>query len=103
MNLWLWVLVASAACFALKYAGNVIPARILTNPRFAQVAALVTVGLLAAMVTVQTFGGSGGLVVDARVAALAAAAVLLVLRAPFVVVVLVGAVVAAGVRALGWG
>ncbi len=103
MSLWTWILVASVACFALKYAGNVIPSRVLTNQRFAQVAALVTVGLLAAMVTVQTFGGTRGLVVDARIASLAVAAVALMLRAPFVLVVFLGALVAAGVRLLGWG
>ena len=55
------------------------------------------------MVVVQTFAASGGgLSVDARVFGLGAAVLALVLRAPFIVVVVVGAAVAAGLRALGW-
>ena len=64
---------------------------------------LLPVSLLAGLVAVQTFGAPGGrLVLDARVAGLAAAAVALLLRAPFLVVILVAAAVAAGLRALGW-
>lgn len=103
MNLWVWIVAATVVCFALKFAGNVVPGHVLTNPRFAQVAGMVTVGLLAAMVVVQTFDGGGRLVLDARVTALGVAAVALLLRAPFIVVVFLGAAAAAGVRALGWG
>ena len=54
-------------------------------------------------VAVQAVGAPGGhLVLDARVAGLAAAAVALLLRAPFLVVILVAAAVAAALRALGW-
>jgi hypothetical protein len=46
--------------------------------------------------------GSGqALVIDARLAGVAAAAVTLVLRAPFLVVVIVAGVVAAGLRHAG--
>lgn len=103
MTMWAWVLAASAACFAFKFAGNVVPGKVLTNARFAQVAGLVTVGLLAAMVLLQTFAGQRGLVIDARLAALVAAAVALMFRAPFILVVVIGAVAAAGVRLLGVG
>ena len=98
-----WLLLACAVCAALKLAGWLVPASVLADERVADVVALVTVGLLAALVAVQTVGGAGGVVLDARLAALVAAAVALALRAPFVVVVLVGAAVAAGCRALGWG
>jgi hypothetical protein len=60
------------------------------------------VALLAALVAVQTFAQGQALVVDARVAGLAAAVVALLLRAPFLVVIIVAAVTAAGLRALGW-
>ncbi|PPK97963.1 branched-subunit amino acid transport protein AzlD [Kineococcus xinjiangensis] len=102
-----WLLLACAACFALKLAGYLVPASVLGDARMADAAALVTVALLSALVAVQTVGGgsagAGEVVLDARLAALVAAAVALLLRAPFVVVVLVGAAVAAGCRALGWG
>jgi hypothetical protein len=59
------------------------------------------VALLAALVAVQTLAGDQALVIDARVAGLAAAVVALLLRAPFLVVVLVAAATAAALRA--WG
>jgi hypothetical protein len=60
------------------------------------------VALLAALVAVQTFATGQSLVVDARVAGLAVAIVALLLRAPFLVVVVVAAVSAALLRAAGW-
>lgn len=103
MNVWAWVLGASLACFALKLAGHLLPARVLESPRVAHLAAMVTVGLLAALVVVQTVADDGRTTVDARLPAVAVAAVALALRAPFLVVVLLGALVAAGLRAAGWG
>lgn len=97
---WVAVLAASAVCFATKYAGHRVPEHWLAHPRVARLAALVTVALLAALVATQTFASGGTVVVDARLAALAVAAVALALRAPFVVVVLLAALVAAGLRAL---
>lgn len=100
--IWVAVLAASGVCFATKLAGYLVPAHWLASPRMARTAALVTAGLLAALVGVQTFGHGSDLTLDARVPALGVAAVALALRAPFVVVVLLAAVVAAGLRALGW-
>ena len=57
--------------------------------------------LLAALVVGQTLGDGRALVVDARVAGVAAAAVALVLRAPLLVVLVAAAGVAAAARALG--
>ncbi len=57
--------------------------------------------LLAALTAQQTFGDGHELVLDARVAGVAAAAVALVLRAPFLVVVAAAVVVTAGVRPVG--
>ena len=101
MSGWTAVLVACVACFVLKLAGYLVPGRVLEGQTARRLAGLVTVALLAALVGVQTFGGTGGLSVDARVPALAVAAVALVLRAPFLVVVVLAAAVAAGLRAMG--
>jgi len=100
---WGAVLAACAACFALKLAGYLVPPRLLEGATAQRLAGLVTVSLLAALVGVQTFGAGGGLVLDARLAALAVAAAALLLRAPFVVVVILAALVAAGLRAVGVG
>lgn len=99
--LWGAVLLAGVACLAIKLAGHVLPEHWLAQPRVARVAALVTVSLLAALVAVQTATRGGEVVVDARVPALVVAAVALVLRAPFVVVVVLAAATAAGLRLLG--
>jgi len=102
-TVWVVVLAASAVCFALKLAGHLVPEHWLADERVARTASLVTAALLAALVTVQTVGAGQAVVVDARLPALAVAAVALALRAPFIVVVLLAAATAAGLRALGWG
>jgi branched-subunit amino acid transport protein len=78
-----------------------VPPSVLGRPRVRRIAALLPVALLAALVAVQTFGSGQALVVDARLPGVAAAAIALVLRAPFLVVVVVAGVVAAGLRYTG--
>ena len=78
-----------------------MPPSVLGRPRVRRIAALLPVALLAALVAVQTFGSGQALVVDARLPGVAAAAIALVLRAPFLVVVVVAGVVAAGLRYTG--
>lgn len=102
MNLWTIVLLGALAVLALKLVGYLVPPSFMERPAPARTATLLTVALLSALVITQTLERSGGLVVDARVPAVAVAAVLLALRAPFIVVVLAAAVVAAALRALGW-
>ena len=74
----------------------------LDQPRVRHIAALLPVSLLAALVAVQTFASGESLTIDARLAGVSAGAVALVLRAPFLLVVVVAGAVAAGIRALGW-
>lgn len=101
MSGWTAVLAACALCYALKAAGYLVPQRLVQDPQVASVSGRVTVGLLAALVAVQTLAAGQSLAVDARVAALGVAVLALVLRLPFVVVVALGALTAAGVRAAG--
>ena len=104
MSTWVTVLVACALAYGLKLAGYLVPRRWVEGERRSRVTTLLPVALLAALVAVQTFvGDGGGLVLDARAAALAVAFVLLALRANFLVVVAGAAGVAALLRALGWG
>jgi uncharacterized membrane protein len=104
MSLWLAVAVAIAIAFALKLAGYLVPEHLLAEPRVKRVTAALPIALLAALIATQTFTLPGGaLTLDARLAAVAVAVVALVLRAPFIVVVILGAAVAALLRALGWG
>ncbi len=104
MSLWTTVLLASGLSFALKFLGYVVPHRLLDGPVVSRVTAVLPVALLSALVVVQTFTGSGGvLILDARAAGVAVAVTALLLRAPFLVVVILAAATAAGLRALGWG
>ncbi len=100
---WAAILVGAAGCYLLKLAGLCVPTRWLEAPPVARIAGLLPIALLAALVAVQVLGGPGRLVLDARVPALAAAAALLVLRAPFLVVVTGAALVAASIRLFSGG
>jgi predicted branched-subunit amino acid permease len=93
-------LVAAAACYLLKLAGLSVPPRVLERPVVERIADLIPVALLAALVAVQVFGSGPGLVLDARTAGLGVAVVLLLLRAPFLVVVFGAALSAALLRLL---
>lgn len=101
MTLWIAIAVACAITFLTKLAGYAVPARWLQNPRMARVAGAITVALLSALTVMNTFADGTALVLDARLAALAAAALALWARLPFLLVVLLGAGAAGAVR--WWG
>ncbi|MCY7399764.1 MAG: AzlD domain-containing protein [Nocardioides sp.] len=99
--MWTAVLLASAGCYLLKLAGLSLPERVLSHPTVERVADLIPVALLAALVAVQAFSIDGpSLAVDARALGLAFAVVALLLRLPFLVVVVGAAAVAALARLL---
>ena len=98
MTLWQTIILASTACVVLKMLGFLVPARVLENPAASRIADLLTVALLAALIAVQTLGHGEVIVLDARVPAVIVAVALFALRVPFIVVVIVAAGVAAGIR-----
>jgi fluoride ion exporter CrcB/FEX len=100
MTLWGWILLGSAVAYATKFSGYLVPARWLENDHMTRIAGVLTIGLLASLTTLNTFSAGQSLVIDARIAALATAAIALWLRAPFLVVVIAGSAAAALVRAL---
>lgn len=102
MSLWVWLLIACVLAYAWKLVGYFVPARLLENPRMSRVAGTMTIGLLASLTVVNAVASGQSLVADARLGALAAAAVALVLRAPFLLVVVAGAGTAALLRMSGW-
>jgi len=79
-----------------------VPQRWLDQPVAQRVTVLMPVALLSALVGLWTFTSGTTVEVNARVVGLATAVVLLVVRAPFLVVILGAAFVTAGLRALGW-
>ncbi|MEV6424406.1 AzlD domain-containing protein [Streptomyces sp. NPDC051662] len=101
MNIWIAIGATAVGCYLVKLLGLLVPAGALERPLVQRLSALLPVALLAALTAQQTFSANGALVLDARGAGLAAAALALVLRAPFLVVVGAAVVVTAGVRALG--
>lgn len=103
MSVWTAVLAAAGIAFATKFAGYVVPPQWLEEPRVRRLTAMLPVALLASLVVLQTFSSGQKLVLDARAGGLVVAVVALVLRAPFIVVVVLAAATAAGLRALGWG
>lgn len=102
MSLWVWVLIAAVIAYLTKLLGYLVPAKVLANPRMSRVAGTLTIGLLASLTVVNAAASGHTVVLDARMGALVAAAVALWFKAPFLVVVLVGAAAAAGLRLLGW-
>ena len=97
-HVWGWLLVAAAACYGFKLAGMSVPDRVLRHPRVSLVADLLPIALLSALIAVQVLGEGKAVVLDARLAGLGVAVVALLLRAPFLVVVVAAAATAALVR-----
>jgi ABC-type methionine transport system permease subunit len=94
------VLAAAALVYSWKLLGYLLPDRFVTTWLRA-FAAKVTVALLAALVGIQTFVTGDQLTFDARVPAVMVAMLLFFLRVPFVIVIVVAAASAAGLRLLG--
>lgn len=101
--IWAAVIVSAIGCYALKWLGLSVPASVLDRDWVRATAVALPVALLAALTAVQTVTDGQSLVVDARLAGVAAGVVALVLRAPFLVVVAVAATTAALLRAAGVG
>jgi branched-subunit amino acid transport protein len=99
-EVWLAVVVVGAATIAIKALGPVAFGGRELPPRVGGVVALLAPALLAALVVTQTLGGDRSVVLDERLAGVAAAAVALRLRAPLLAVIAVAALVTALLRAL---
>lgn len=92
---WLAVIGSSAACYALKFLGTVIPQKWLESAKFTRINNLIPIALLTALVSVNVFAEKTKLVIDQRVIGIAAAITLLALKRSFLSVVLGAAVVSA--------
>jgi hypothetical protein len=102
MTLWTWVLLSALAAYALKLFGYLLPQSLLDRPVFHELAGALTVGLLASLTVLNTFGSRGqGIALDSRLLALVAGAIALKLKAPYIVVVAVGGIAAALGRRAG--
>jgi branched-subunit amino acid transport protein len=97
---WVVVAVVGITTIAIKALGPMLLGGKPLPPRATAVVALLAPALLAALVAVNTLGGDRALRVDARLPGVLAGAVAIRLKAPVLVVVIVAALVTAGVRAL---
>ena len=102
MTLTIAILLASAAVYSWKFFGYLVPEQFLEKPMVSRVAALLTVALLSALMATQALTNGSEIQLDARVPSLLVAAVLLRFKAPFLVVVLAAAGVAALLRVFGF-
>ena len=97
---WVAIVLAGLGCWGLKAAGLSVPSRVLENPLVERVADLIPVALLSALIAVQVFTTGPDFTLDARAFGLGVAVVLLLVRAPFLVVVVGAALAAALIRLL---
>ena len=101
--IWTAVIVGCVGCYLLKLAGLSIPPGLLERPVLRRIATLLPVALLAALVATGAVADGAELRVDARLVGLGAAAVALILRAPFLAVVVIAAAATALSRLwFGW-
>ncbi|MDR1710656.1 MAG: AzlD domain-containing protein [Propionibacteriaceae bacterium] len=101
MTTWAWIIVAAVTAYLTKFAGYLLPRKLLNNKAVPGIAAALTVGLLASLVITNALASGQALQLDSRLLALAAALIAAKLRAPFIVIVIVGAVVTALGRMAG--
>ena len=101
MTTWLWVLAAALTAYLIKLAGYLLPSRWLERPAIPAVATALTVGLLASLTVTNAVSTGQTLVLDSRLLALVAAGIALWRKVPFILVVIIGAAVAALGRLAG--
>ncbi len=98
---WTAVLVLAAGAYAFKVLGLVVLGGRQLPPTVARCVGLLPAALLPALVAIQTLTTDDRWVIDARAAGVGAAVVAAWRKAPFPVVIILGAVVTAVVRAAG--
>jgi branched-subunit amino acid transport protein len=95
---WVVIVVVGAATMLFKASGPVLLGQRQLPPRVAAVVAVLAPAMLAALVVTQAVGGDHELVLDERLAGIAAGGAAIALRAPLVVVMVVAAAVTALIR-----
>jgi branched-subunit amino acid transport protein len=100
-EIWLTVALCGVATIGLKAVGPAVLGGRPLPPRAGRVVELMAPALLAALIATNTFGSGSSLVIDERLAGVAAAAVGIALRAPVLLVVVIAAATTALLRAIG--
>lgn len=98
---WTIVFVLAAGVWGQRFLGMYVGGPVLSRfPALGKIATLIPAAVVMAVIVQLTVASGKSLVVDARLAGMVVAAVLVWRRAPFVVVVLAAAAVTAVLRAL---
>ena len=100
-EIWLVVAICGVATMGLKAVGPGILGGRPLPPRAMAVVELMAPALLAALIATNTFGSGQSLVIDERLAGVAAGAVAIAMRAPVLLVVVIAAAATALLRAVG--
>ena len=95
---WLVIAVVGVVTILFKASGPVLLGRRELPPRALALVEVLAPAMLAALVVTQTVGGDSEIVIDERLAGVAAGGVAVWLRAPLIVVMVVAAVTAAVIR-----
>ncbi len=95
---WAFVFALAGTAYAFKVLGLVVVGERRLPPVLDRCLALIPAAMLAAIVMKDTFSDGQALVLDARAAGVAAAAVAAWRKAPLIVVIVIGAAVTAAVR-----
>lgn len=99
--LWLALIVSCVGSYLLKLAGLSLPKSVLDHPVVRRIAGFLPVAMLAALIAVSLFDGGRRFSVDWRaLVGMAAGVVALLLRAGFLVVLVVAVVVTAVLRSV---
>jgi branched-subunit amino acid transport protein len=99
-EIWLVVALCGVATVALKAVGPAVLGGRPLPERSGRVVELMAPALLAALIATNTFASGRALVIDERLAGVAAAAVAIALRAPVLLVVVIAAATTALLRAV---
>jgi branched-subunit amino acid transport protein len=95
---WTGIAVLAACAYGFKFLGLVVLGPRRLPPPFARCLALLPAALLPALVVVNTVSAGRSIVLDARLPGVAAAALAVWRRAPFPLVIALGAAVTAVIR-----
>jgi branched-subunit amino acid transport protein len=97
---WTLVLLLAAAAYGFKVVGLIVVGRRQLPAPLERCLGLIPAALISALIVNDTFADGKELVLDARAAGVAAAALAAWRRAPLIVVIVLGAVVTATIRQL---
>lgn len=96
---WWFIFALAAGCYGCKVVGLVVFGGRTLPPIAGRCLALIPAAMISALIVLNTFANGHDLTVDARAAGVGAAVVAAWRKAPFIVVIVVGAAVTAVVRA----